>query len=293
MSKNDNISTPNNTSRVYVLFYSFFLIPLMVTIFGVLFFFIFQFLTMEPHSPHDLLNNIKIGSASKRWQSAYHLSQILLDEELAPSDQLFESQLISAYKKSIHDDIKVRIYLALAMGATRNSIYGDILLEGLEDESLDSRLAAIKALGMVNYNKAIGPISNFLSKDKSDSERLTATISLGFIDHPECDRLLISMLSDSEPNIQWDAAIALAKRGNKAGKPVIVRLLDRKYYKSFVEVDPVEVDQAILIAVNVSSVFNDEEIIRNLKTLSSTDESNLKIRNAALESLNMINKKSL
>ena len=265
----------------------------MVTIFGVLFFFIFQFLTMEPHSPHDLLNNIKIGSASKRWQSAYHLSQILLDDELAPSDNLFESQLISAYNKSIHDDRKVRIYLALAMGATRNPVYGETLMQGLNDEDIDSRLAAIKALGMVNYSKGISSIANFLSPEKSDSERLTATISLGFIDDPGCNQLLINMLSDREPNIQWDAAIALAKRGSKQGKAVIVQLLDRNYYRGFTEVDEKEVEQAILTAVNVSGIFNDKSILINLEKLASSNESNLKIRNAAMEVINIINKNTL
>ena len=58
-------------SRIYVLFYSFFLLPLMITIFGVMFFLIVKFLTFESEDPYDLLNNIKFGSSSKRWQSAY------------------------------------------------------------------------------------------------------------------------------------------------------------------------------------------------------------------------------
>ena len=51
-------------SRIYVLFYSFFLLPLMITIFGVMFFLVVKFLTFETEDPYDLLNNIKYGPYS-------------------------------------------------------------------------------------------------------------------------------------------------------------------------------------------------------------------------------------
>ena len=134
-------------SRVYVLFYSFFLLPLMITVFGVMFFLIVKFLTFETEDPYDLLNNIKFGSASKRWQSAYELSKILSDQELIPSDNSFKEMFVNAYQKSTHDDYKVKMYLILAMGKTKDVYYGDALMEALDDELLDIRLAAIQSFG--------------------------------------------------------------------------------------------------------------------------------------------------
>ena len=64
-------------SKVYTLYYAFFLIPLMITIFGVMFFFMFKVLTYESNSPYEYLTNVQIGSATKRWQSAYELSKLL------------------------------------------------------------------------------------------------------------------------------------------------------------------------------------------------------------------------
>ena len=56
---NDKINNNlDNPSKVYALFYSFFLIPFMLAIFGALFFFMFQFLTYEKNTPIDLLENI-------------------------------------------------------------------------------------------------------------------------------------------------------------------------------------------------------------------------------------------
>ena len=78
----------NNSSKVYALFYSFFLIPLMLTIFSVLFFFLFKMLTYEKQDPYHPLNNINSGALTKRWQSAYELSSMMRDVTKIPTDLL-------------------------------------------------------------------------------------------------------------------------------------------------------------------------------------------------------------
>ena len=115
MSELNNSQNSKNPSRIYALFYSFFLIPLMITIFSVLFFFLFKMLTYEKQDPHHLLNNINSGAQTKRWQSAYELSNLMSDTSKIPTDQLFINQLKNMYDKSIHDDSRVRTYLALDM----------------------------------------------------------------------------------------------------------------------------------------------------------------------------------
>ena len=50
----------NDQSKVYVLFYTFFLVPLMITVFGVLFFVIVRFVTYESGDPYHYLNQIKV-----------------------------------------------------------------------------------------------------------------------------------------------------------------------------------------------------------------------------------------
>ena len=51
--------------------------------FWALFFFMFQFLTYEKSTPPDLLDNIQSGSSTKRWQSAFELSNMLDKSEVA------------------------------------------------------------------------------------------------------------------------------------------------------------------------------------------------------------------
>ena len=282
-NKEDNISQ-QESNRVYVLFYSFFLIPFMIAVFGAIFFILFRFITFETDDASELLNQVKIGSASKRWQSAFELSKVFNIPEKIPTDPSFKNQMVSAYNHSIHDDPLVRAYLALAMGVTRDKFYSDALLTGLDDENRESRLAAIQAIGMIGTKTATTQLQKFASKSVYSDERLAATISLGLIGDDKSIPLLQKLLDDEEPNIRWDSAIALAKMGNKSGAFIIANLLDRNYLNAFPEVDEVEKNQAIMIAIKVSSQLKDDRFITNLVALAESDI-NLKIRDAAMKTL--------
>ena len=272
------------SSRIYSLFYSFFLIPFMIAIFGAVFFLLFRFITYETTDASELLNQVKIGSATKRWQSAYELSKVLNDPDAVPFDLSFKNQMVSAYDHAINDDPLVRAYLAIAMGATGDQYYGDKLVLGLNDESRESRLAAIQAVGMVKEQSAIGRLSEIIKSSDFQDERLAATMSLGFIGNSKSIPLLNSLLDDDEPNIRWDAAIGLAKMGEDSSIPTIQNLMDRNYLSTFPELDQNEVTKVILTAIETTTVIVDQRFEPLLETLASSDE-NLKVRNAAIKTL--------
>ena len=283
-SNKENIRTKQEASRVYVLFYSFFLIPFMVTVFGAVFFVLFRFITFETDDASELLNQVKIGSASKRWQSAFELSKVFNSPEKIPSDPSFKNQMVSAYNHSLHDDPLVRAYLALAMGVTRDEFYSDALLIGLNDENRESRLAAVQATGMVGAKTALPKLQEILGKSQYNDERLATTISMGMIGDKNSIPLLQTLLEDEEPNIQWDAAIALAKMGDTSGAFIIANLLDRDYLDAFPEVDEAEKNQAIMVAIEIASMIKAKGLEPKLVTLAKSD-GNLKIRNAAMQTL--------
>ena len=287
----DKHNTNENPSKVYALFYSFFLIPFMIAIFGALFFFMFQFLTYEKSTPIDLLDNIQSGSSTKRWQSAFELSNMLDRSEVA-NREIFNNKLIYLYDKSKYDDPRVRTYLALAMGKTNDSYFGSYLLEGLKnDDDLTNRIAAIKSLGMLKYDKSCSVLESIINNSQFDSEKLAAIISLGVIGNKKYKKVLIKMLDYEEPNIRWDAAIALAKMNDDSGLSIIVNLLDRDYYALFpsksdgrgVNVD--EIDNSIYIAIAVTQQLIDNRFKEKLIYLSENDK-NIKIREFALKTLN-------
>jgi len=273
-----------NSSKVYTLYYAFFLIPLIITIFGVMFFFMFKVLTYETSAPEDYLTDIQIGSATKRWQAAFELSKLLSNPEMVPKDEGFKNKMISIYEHSIHDNPKVRTYMALAMGRTGQQEYGSILMEGMNDEDKGSRLAAIKALGLLAYAPAVNGIQEFADEKYSNAERLAATIALGNMGDKSLIPILQKLLVDEEPNIRWDAAIALAKLEDSSGVEVIVNLLDRSYFDHFTEVDEEEEVQAIMIAIQVSSQFPSNLFVTNLLKLAAFDK-NMQIRDLAIKTL--------
>ena len=274
----------NESSRIYTLFYSFFLIPFMIAIFGALFFLLFRFVTFETNDASALLNQVKVGSASKRWQSAFELSKVFNNPDRIPTDASFKNQMVSIYNHSIHDDPLVRAYLALAMGMTRDEFYSDVLLIGLNDENLESRLAAVQAVGMIGAHNAGKRLKHIVENSDYLNERLAATISLGLIGDKNSVPLLRDLLDDEEPNIQWDAAVALANMGDASGAFIIESLLDRQYLNAFPQVDEAEKHQAILVAIEVSSMLKDDRFETKLIALAESDQ-NLKVRNAAIKTL--------
>ena len=271
----------NNSSRVYALFYSFFLIPLMITIFGFLFFFLFKILTYEKQDPYHLLNNINSGSQTKRWQSAYELSNLMSDESKIPTDQLFISQMISMYEKSIHDDPRVRTYLALAMGQTRNSLFCDILKVGFNDENLENRIAVIKSIGMIGCIDCISSLNAIVDSKKDNQERLAAIISIGMFADSNSVDVLTRALGDDEANIRWDSAISLLKMDNYSGIETVKKLLQRHYYENFPEVDVNEIDRAMLTVMALIDKDNSVFFENELNILADLDK-NIKIREFAI-----------
>ena len=91
---NQNPIEQEEQSTVKVLVHSFFVIPFIIVVFGVLFFFMFQILIDESDSAEDYLDQIKVGSATKRWQSAFELGKILSNPDLRPESESFKNEMI-------------------------------------------------------------------------------------------------------------------------------------------------------------------------------------------------------
>tara|TARA_A100001037_G_scaffold283953_1_gene289912 strand:- start:5836 stop:6723 length:888 start_codon:yes stop_codon:yes gene_type:complete len=280
----DTENKKNESSRIYTLYYSFFLIPFMIAVFGAVFFLLFRFITYETTDASELLNQVKIGSKTKRWQSAYELSKVLNNPETIPQDLGFKNQMITSYKHAINDDPLVRAYLAIAMGATGDEFYSDELVNGMKDEARESRLAAIQAVGLVKSENAVSGLIQIIEKSDYQDERLAATMSLGFIGNARSIPILNKLLEDDEPNIRWDAAIALAKMGQINSATIIENLMDREYLNTFPELDPNEINKVILTAIETSTLIENVRFEPKLVMLAKFDES-LKVRDAAIKTL--------
>jgi HEAT repeat protein len=285
----ENSATDNNEQEskpvLKVLIHSFVVIPFLIAVLGVLFFTFINLLTREEHSPLDYLNDIKVGGANRRWQAAYELSQILNKPNSLTENQQFVSEMINLFRQVEHDDVRVRQYLALAMGRTGNPSFLDPLVEVLPNAREDNLPAIINALGNLRQAKAATALYSFLNH-ANPSVRLQTVIALGRLADKGSLEVLRKSLYDREPNVRWDAAVALAKMGDVSGNEVLLSLLNESYLEDFKEVDVSERDQAMLVAIKAAEMLNDPLLDEAIEKLSKTAR-NMEVRKIALRVISM------
>jgi|TARA_B100000029_G_scaffold272092_1_gene267056 phosphate/sulfate permease len=280
---NSKIMQENQTEKksvLQVVIHSFFVVPFIIAIFAVIIFLVIRLMTTEPNSARDYLEDVKIGGTTKRWQGAFELSKLLSNPKMIPKDEMFVNEMISTFEYSSNDrDKRIRQYLAIAMGATKDERYSSTLINAIESTDIGVVQACAFALGNIGDAKAIEPLKKILS-DSDPQVRLHGVIALGKIGGQSSIAPLRKMLTDIEPNIRWDAAIGLAKQKNSSGRSILLDLLDRKYLNSFPNVDEKEKVQVILVTISVSHFVQNQELKLKLERLMNEDL-NLKIREAA------------
>lgn len=280
---------PNNfpaekKSLLRVVIHSFFVVPFIIAIFGVLIFLMLRILTIEPRTAQDYLHDVKIGGNTKRWQGAFELSKILANPGMVPREERFVNDLISTFEYSEKErDDRIRIYLALAMGRTKDLRYATILEKTLNDENEEILAAVIYSLGLINSPTSLEQLL-LMFEHESARVRHQVVVALGNYDGDQVQIILKQALHDPEPNVRWDAAIALAKQKDDSGRRILLDLMDRKYLDSFPNIDAVEQNQAILAAIRSSRDILDDELRQVLLDLMENDL-NMKVRQAARNTL--------
>jgi HEAT repeat protein len=280
---------PNNfpaekKSLLRVVIHSFFVVPFIIAIFGVLIFLMLRILTIEPRTAQDYLHDVKIGGNTKRWQGAFELSKILANPGMVPREERFVNDLISTFEYSEKErDDRIRIYLALAMGRTKDLRYATILEKTLNDENEEILAAVIYSLGFINSPTSLEQLL-LMFEHESARVRHQVVVALGNYDGDQVQIVLKQALHDPEPNVRWDAAIALAKQKDDSGRRILLDLMDRKYLDSFPNIDAVEQNQAILASIRASRDILDDELRQVLLDLMENDL-NMKVRQAARNTL--------
>lgn len=181
-----------------------------------------------------------------RWQAAHDLADVLRsprndrlkdDRELARAlADTLSTELATGAKDDL--SIQLRVYLCNALGEFRVPDVLDVLLQaaaggGEEEEAV--RFSAIKALAV--YLSA-APKADWIdrpevmstvlaaSRDGEPLMRSTAAFALGAADTPEALKRLEVMLLDSYPDVRYNAATNLARRGEARAVAVLAEMLE-------------------------------------------------------------------
>jgi hypothetical protein len=292
----NKVLSDSESSRIYSLFYSFFLIPLMMVVFGVLFYLLFAVITEEPDDINQLLVKLETGSIRDKANASYRMNKLFFND---PSiyDASYRNRIIKIHnmsKSEFLSDNTLRLHTIMIMGNSADTTFGPVLIKELDAENEEFRIKAIEALGKLKYADASNSIKQFLLPQNSFLEKLAAAGSLGNIGNQNIISDLVSLINKwpsqwietDGPELRWEAALALLKLGYTDVKTekIINNLLKRSYYKSYEQLDENTVNFVILKILNIVHSIDNYKLLspfNNPIQMLASHDPNLEIRNFA------------
>lgn len=286
----------SESSRIYSLFYSFFLIPLMIVVFGILFYLLFAVITEEPTDVNQLLIKLETGSIRDKANASYRMNKLFFNDPNKYNSS-YRNRIIKIHNmsKSEHlTDNTLRLHTIMIMGNSTDTTFGSILIQELQADKEEFRIKAIEALGKLKYSDASMQIKQFLKSENSFLEKLAATGSLGNIGNTSIIPELVSLINrwpaqwveTDGPELRWEAALALLKLGytNTKTEDIINNLLKRSYYQTYQELDENTVNFVMLKILNILYSIDNVQLLKSFKTniqFLALEDPNLEIRNYA------------
>ena len=222
--------TPEKSDWKVVL--QFFLVPLSLVAVLVSLFFGLQIMRNRRPDTESTLRSLQsyrgflaryVGEV-KRWQSGYDLSLLMRGDDPKEIRRILP-ELTGAFRAaSLDGDLKLRRYLSLALGHSRDPGAIAPLREGLKDDDAPTRLFSCWGLMEIG-DRAVLPDLRAAVGDPDPGVRKTAIFALGQLHDRDALPLLRSALDDTTIDVRWNAALSLSRLGDPAGVGVLVGLL--------------------------------------------------------------------
>ena len=272
----------------------FFLIPLAVVAVVVFIYGGFRMLVTNERTPEEFLDDVRSGGRDRRWPAAYELSRLLDAPGIEVRHPDLGPAIVQTFVDSAGDDPRVRRYLALAVGRLRTRPPGAVeaLVEALDDPDSETRISVIWALAASGDPAVVDEIEAMYLSDDPGIRKM-AVYALGVLPADERAATLRNALDDDAPDVQWNAAVALARHGRSDGLRVLGRMLDRDYVRRNVDrafslgggLDPVA--EVMVSSLQAVGALRASEFRRAVAELSRSDAS-LRVREAALRTLELL-----
>jgi HEAT repeat protein len=294
----------------------FFLIPLaVVAVIGVVYLG-FRSMVGDTRGAREYLAEVQNGGTDRRWPAAYELSR-LMDDPKVRADRTLAPALVKAFEQAKDDDPRIRRYLALAIGRLDPPLPAEAIdvlsksldepdrpatagiqdwishLTGWSDSDLgEVRISTIWALGASGDPRVAVRLQPFYQSPDAGIRKMVV-YALGALPGDAQLETLRAALQDVAPDVRWNAAVALARHGDRQGAGVIRQMIDRAYVEHNVtrEVrqdqneDPIA--DVMISGLRAAAVLKDSAMREPIAVLSQQDRS-MKVRQAALEALRAI-----
>jgi HEAT repeat protein len=269
----------------------FFIFPLSIVAVCVTVFVVFGLIASEGKGPRQYLDEVRTGSANRRWQAAFELTKVLqAHRDPALKDPRFVDEAVRTFQESASDDPRVRRYLALALGRLGDRRAVPALLQAAKDASPDgahadpeTQIYAVWALGAIGDPEALPGLVE-LSRSEDAGVRKTAVHALGSFPGESAHAVLVKALEDTVEDVRWNAAVALARRRDAAAAPVLLEMLDRAHLGAVPGMTEEQRVDTLLLAIEAAAVVPDPRLKDALARLREGDVS-LKVREAARAAL--------
>jgi HEAT repeat protein len=286
-------ATRNPLAAAPALAVQFFLIPLAVVGITVAVYVGFRSLLADDRKAQDYLAEVRTGGLDRRWPAAYELSRLMADPKVR-ADRSLAPALVQAFVES-KGDARVRQYLALAIGRLDPPLPADAIAElkkTVDSSDGETRISAIWALGSSGDPSVIPTLEPLYQSPDAGVRKMTV-YALGALPGEGQLATLRAALEDSTADVRWNAAVALARKGQHDGVPVLRQMLDRQYVEQTVKRE-VRVDEdrdpiadVMISGLRAAATLKDDALKPSVTTLSQSDRS-MKVRQAALEALKVM-----
>ena len=200
--------------------------------------------------PQDLIQGLEQGPSIARWQRASELADMLHNERFAEFRQnpdaaahvarILERQIESGGMNE--DEVEFRKYLAYAIGEFEVQEGIDALLTAAQTDR-DPREAAVRdaalraiAVRIYNLRQLDAPQELThpelestllrLAGDEDPAIRVQVAYALGHLGTPAAIERLEVMVDDPHADTRYNAAVALARRGNDKAVETLAEMLD-------------------------------------------------------------------
>ena len=211
----------------------FFIVPLALVAVLVLVFFGLQILRSHRPDAEATLDSLKnyqgflarVVGDLKRWQYGYDLSVLMRDED-AEMMQRILPEIIDGFRDAgERGDLKLRRYLALALGLSADPKAAAALREGLRDDDSQTRLYSVWGLARID-DPSVSPDLRAAVTDTDPGVRKLSVYALGQRGDRKAVPALRAALVDPEEDVRWNSALALAMLRDAAGAQVLMGLLE-------------------------------------------------------------------
>jgi HEAT repeat protein len=273
------------------LFFGLFIFPLLIAVGMAALLCSVVLMTHEEQTPETLLEALKKSPPSKRWQKAFELSNEINRDPASAQNPAIYRQMLQILRDREAYDAKTRSYMALALARQTSDEVFSALEETLGDPDEEVRVHALWSLGAAGRKGSAIHIEPLL-KDDSAETRKTAAYVLGALGSADSAGALQNILKDPVVDVRWNAALALARVGNAEGYDVLLSMLERGRLAGEFQLDEQRIESTMINAMKGLVLIPRRDSIKILETISKEDK-NLRVRQASLDSLSVLEKNIL